>query len=228
MAFSPDASPMTLCFWSHVERTFPRVAPSGRSNAMKRPFPRTFPIFPGNSLRELLELLQEEVADDAGVLDEVLLLDDLEVPPRPDHVDEVAAPGRVDAGGDREDVLLLVEDPLVRREAADLHLLPEGEEVGHDADRLEAPHPPGEADAGLDLVEDEEHLVLVAELPERGEELGAEVVVASLALDRLDDEGRHVVPVLDEGLLHLRDREGLDLLHALRSRPRRPGSGASG
>ncbi len=45
------------------------------------------------------------------------------------------------------------------------------------------------------------------------------MVVAPLGLDRLDDEGRHVVAVLDEGLLHLCERELLDLLHALDLRP---------
>ena len=79
-------------------------------------------------------------------------------------------------------------------DAADLRLLAEGEDVGLDAELLEGPHRAGDADAGLHLVEDEQELVLVGE---RGAGCGrnsrAEVVVAALALDRLDDERRDVV-----------------------------------
>ena len=61
------------------------------------------------------------------------------------------------------------------------------------------------------------------------QELGAEVVVAALALDRLDDEGGDVVAVVDEGLLDLRERERLAFGDvALEAPRRRPGSGASG
>src|SRR5262245_35945246 len=46
-----------------------------------------------------LESSAEVVADDACVLDEAVLLDDLEVAAEADHVREPAAPGRVDARG---------------------------------------------------------------------------------------------------------------------------------
>ena len=52
---------------------------------------------------------------------------------------------------------------------------------------------PVRPDARLDLVEDQEELELVGERAQAAEELGAEVVVAALALDRLEDEGRDVV-----------------------------------
>src|SRR5439155_700350 len=73
-------------------------------------------------------------------------------------------------------------------EAANLRLLAEAEDVGLHAKMLEAPHSSGEPDAGLHFIEDQQHVVFVAELPHGPEELGAEMVVAALSLDRLHDE----------------------------------------
>ena len=157
---------------------------------------------------ELAEARLQVLADDAGVLDQVLLGDDLEVLPAADHVDEVAAPRRVDAGGDLEDVVGDVVDAVVGGEAADLRLLAEGEQVGLDAHLLPAPHRAGQSDARLDLVEDQQELVLVGERAQALEELGAEVVVAALALDRLDDQRRDVVGIGGAGGADL----ALDLL----------------
>src|ERR1035437_10374884 len=107
-----------------------------------------------------------------------LLRHDLEDPAAAHHVDEVPAPCRIEPRGDREDVLLLPENPVVRGEAADLRLLSEGEEIGCDAEALKGPHRAGETHAGLHLVEDEQHLVLVAECAHLREDFGAEMVVA--------------------------------------------------
>ena len=95
------------------------------------------------------------------------------------------------------------------REAADLRLLAEAEQVRLDAVVLERPHLAGQADAGLHLVEDQQHVVLVAELADGAEELGTEVVVAALALDRLHDERGDVVLALGEELLRLLDARPL-------------------
>ena len=76
---------------------------------------------------------------------------------------------------------------------------------------LPGPHLAGDAHAALHLVEDEEHFVLVAYLAQLLEELGAEVVVAALALYRLDDDGGYAV-----GVVHQRV---LDLLYRLRLKP---------
>ena len=65
-----------------------------------RPRPRTLETRVGNSSLEALQLADEVRADAGGVLDQVLLVDDLEVALRADHVGEVAAPRRVDARGD--------------------------------------------------------------------------------------------------------------------------------
>ena len=125
----------------------------------------------------------------SAFFDQLVLLDDLDEALAAHHVDQVAAPGGVDAAADLEHESDLV-DRAPARHAAHLRLLAEGEEVGLDAEVLEAPPAAGGAEAGLHLVEDEQHLVLVGDLPQRAQELGAEVVVAALGLDRLDDDAR--------------------------------------
>src|SRR5690606_10468432 len=122
-----------------------------------------------------------------GTLEQALLLDDLDDALAAHHVDEVAAPGRVDARRDLEHRVDLVET-RAGGDAADLGLLGEGEDVGLDAEVLEAPPGAGGAEAGLHFVEDQQELVLVGQAPELAQELAAEVVVAALALDRLDDQ----------------------------------------
>ena len=72
---------------------------------------------------------------------------------------------------------------------------------------LVRPHLPGEPDARLHLVHDEEALVLVGASRSQGlQELRAEVVVAALGLDGLDDDGGDVVGVVREGLPDLVER----------------------
>ena len=46
--------------------------------------------------------------------------------------------------------------------------------------------------AALHFVEDEEHLVLVANLSQFLQPFAAEMIVAALALDRLNDDGANV------------------------------------
>src|SRR5205823_1360979 len=100
-----------------------------------------------------------------------------------------------------EDILVDVEDPIVGYEAANLRLLAEAEDVGLHAKMLEAPHSSGEPDAGLHFIEDQQHVVFITELPHSPEELGAEMVVAALSLDRLHDErGDFVLALAKESL----------------------------
>jgi hypothetical protein len=66
----------------------------------------------------------------------------------------------------------------------------------------------------LDFVEDEQEVVVVANPPQRVKKLAAEMVVAPLALDRLDDNGgdvhgflgEHVADLLEGELFFLDDR----------------------
>src|SRR5450759_3908017 len=159
-----------------------------------------------NDSRELrlqLRKPREQVlADGARVAREVFLFDDLQVSRAPDHVHEVSAPGRIDARGDLEDVVHAV-DAAVRREAADLRLLAEDEEVRLDAELLPAPHREGLNDAGMHLVENEEELELVGERAQAPEELRPEVVVAPFPLDRLEDERGDVAGRFGAGLADL-------------------------
>jgi hypothetical protein len=104
-----------------------------------------------------------------------------------------------------EDVVLHVVDAPRDHDAADLGLLPEGEDVGLDTEVFVGPQLAGDPHAGLHLVENEQEFILVRELTQLVEELLAEVIVPAFALDRLDDEARDVVPVF----LH----SGLDLPH---------------
>ena len=79
---------------------------------------------------------------------------------------------------------------------------------------LAAPVLAGDAHAALDFVEDEQHVVLVANPAQRLQEFAPEMVVAALALDRLDDDrgdvrgllGEHVADLLECQLFLLDDR----------------------
>src|ERR1700682_1207896 len=142
---------------------------------------------------------EEVFADRARVLDQVLLFDDLEILLAAHHVHEVPAPRRVDPGRNLEDVVHVI-DAVVRGEPADLSLLAEAEEVRLDSHLLPAPHGPGQSDPGLNLVEDEKELELVGERSQAPEELRAEMVVAALALNRLQDQRGDVVRVVRAGL----------------------------
>ena len=66
-------------------------------------------------------------------------------------------------------------------------------DVGLDAPVLDRPHLPGPTRARLDLVGDEQDAVAVAQLAETLEEAVLGDDVAALALDRLDDDGRHLL-----------------------------------
>ena len=231
MAEDPDASAIRP-FSSPAARVRSRIALSGRSKARKSPRPRTFETTAGNSSGHLAQPGEHVVPHGPRVLDEVLLLDDLEVLRAADHVREVSAPRRVDARRDLEDVVGHVVDAPVGREAADLRLLAEDEEVRLDGQLLPAPHRTGQADARLHFVEDEEELELVGQAAQAAEELRAEMVVSSFSLDRLEDERRDVALGLGAGFPDLEldpPFGGLGLAQDLgRDREAQPGAGEAG
>jgi hypothetical protein len=74
------------------------------------------------------------------------------------------------------------------REAA-AEALREADDVGFEPGMLEAEPAAGAAEAGLDLVEDQERAALAAQSLRRVQELGGADVDAALALHRLDDDG---------------------------------------
>ncbi len=114
-----------------------------------------------------------------------------------------------------EDVRLDLVELAPGEDAAHLRFLAEGEDVRLDAHRLVAPERARRGHAGLHLVEDQERVVLVGEVAEGGEERGAQVAVAALALDRLDEDAGDVVSGVVERLFGLRERAGL-AAHRLR------------
>ncbi|KZL84320.1 hypothetical protein CI238_13243, partial [Colletotrichum incanum] len=148
--------------------------------------------------RQALELAEKVVADAGRVLDEAEALDLLDDGAEEDGARRVAHPGVELAVG-----LVGAELRVAEVVAGRLGLLGEGDHVGRrgEVPVLVGPELAGGADAGLDLVDDEEDVVLLGHLAEAAEEGGRCVVVAALGLDRLDDDGggRDVV-VLDEVL----------------------------
>ena len=132
-------------------------------------------------------------------------LHDLQDAPRPHHVGQPAAPRRVDPRAHGEDVVGHLVHPPARHDPADLRLLAERDDVRREPELLVGPRRPGEAAPGLHLVDDEQRVVAVAELLQRLEERGPEVVVAALALDRLDDRAGDVVRVRRERGAGLRE-----------------------
>ena len=96
--------------------------------------------------------------------------------------------------------------------------LADAHDVGLDAVVLGRPHRAGAADAGLHLVEHEQDAVLVAQPPQVGEPAGGRDDVAALALDRLDEDRRHVARVGELAEQHL-----LDVRRAGEARRRRTG-----
>src|SRR3972149_428684 len=161
---------------------------------------------PGVLLLKLLELGEKKASDLARALHEFLLFDDLEVAPEADHVDQVPAPGGVDARGLVKDVLLHLVDTATREDAANLGFFSEHQDVGREAEVLIGPHFSREPDTGLHLVDDEQELVLEGELPQFAQELRPKVIVAPFALDRLDDERRDLVGVVFDRLFDLAHR----------------------
>src|SRR2546423_10671188 len=89
---------------------------------------------------------------------------------------------------------------------------------------LGAPGSAGRSKAALHFVENQQHLVLIADRAQLREELAPEMIVAAFTLDRLDDNRRDINPaLLDEfpnlflGLLFARDQ----VRFALRFRQRK-------
>ena len=158
-------------------------------------------------LRQPLEPGAEPLALAAGVAAEVALEDLAE------HGDPRGAGDRVPLEGvplDEAGVLLdrppegvgdrAAADHRRERGVAAAQPLGHAEHVGHDAERLGGEHPAGPADAGDDLVEDQQDVVPVADLPQDRQVLVGRVDHAAGVPDRLDhDRGDRV------GVFHLDD-----------------------
>ena len=147
---------------------------------------------------DFLEALEQALALPYAMVQQVLLEDDVDDARASHHVHQVAAPGAVDAAGDLEDPVHLVQ-ATARSDAAGLGLLAEGEDVGLHVEPLVRPPLARGAEARLHFVEDQQELVTVCQDAELLQELGAEVVVAALTLDGLHNEAGDVIGVLRHG-----------------------------
>lgn len=159
-------------------------------------------------LGELLDLAIEVVSDLGGLLDEVVALDLLDDGAEEDGAGRVAHPGVELAVG-----LVGAELGVSKVVASGLSLLGEGDHVrgSGKVPVVVGPELASGTDTSLDLVDDQENVVLLGELTQTTEKGGGGVVVTTLRLDGLDDDGgRGQVPRLDE-LLDLCERIGLGL-----------------
>lgn len=86
-------------------------------------------------------------------------------------------------------------DAAARHDAAHLGLLAECDHVGLHAELPVGPAGSGQAATGLNLVEDQQRIVPVAQLAHGGEELRPEVAVPAFALDRFGHKAGDVVRV---------------------------------
>ncbi len=103
----------------------------------------------------------------------------------------------------------LRDHDAAERKIARRHALGEGDDVGQHVPVLEREPLAGAAETGDDLVRDEEHVVLVADLPHQREVVVGGVEHPAPAVDRLGDEGGHRVRTLAHDGLFQEARGGL-------------------
>lgn len=157
---------------------------------------------------QALELGEEVVADLCGVVDEVEALNLAD-----DGAEEQGAHGVAHPGVELAVGLVGPQGRVAVVEAGGLGLFGKGDNVRGvlQVPVVVGPELAGGADARLDLVDDEEHVVLPGQLAQAAEEVGRGVVVAALALDGLDDDGGggdvprldQVLDLVEAGLLNL-------------------------
>lgn len=132
------------------------------------------------------------MADLLGLLDEVVPLHDLHHLPQEEQLRRVSHPCVIDP-------VALFDLQVVGVEiSSGEHLLREGDDVRRSGQVPVGvgPHLPGGASSRLHLVHDEHDAALLGDVPQSLEEGRASVVVSSFSLDRLRDQGRHLVVLL--------------------------------
>src|SRR5205814_8911371 len=81
-----------------------------------------------------------------------------------------------------------------RHYPAHLHFFAEGEQIRLHIEMLATPGATSRAEPGLDFVENQKDIILVANLPQLPKPLAAEMIVAALTLDWFDDDRGDVGP----------------------------------
>lgn len=154
---------------------------------------------------DLGDLGTELLTQDVGLLDQVLLLDDLEGSHGDSAAEGVASVGgSVLTGLDDEHHLVVGEDSRDRVDTSGEGLAKQ-KDIGLDVVVVNAEHLSGTGKTGLDLVGDQEDVVLLAEL---GDLLEVAIVGdhdTSLTLNGLDQEGADVLAVVLEDVLEVLD-----------------------
>ncbi len=113
-----------------------------------------------------------------------------------------------------EGTVVLTRFPLVQLTAQEYHgkrqtkaaeRLGQGDDVGLDAHFLEAEEAAGTAATGLDIVDDQQHVVLAADLFQFAHPVGGSGVQTAFTLDHFHDDGG--------GLVHATARVAEQLVH---------------
>ena len=150
--------------------------------------------------RERVQAVEKNVALDARILDKLLLFIDAEIMRGAHEVGEVTAERRTDAARQTEAIILHLIESWPSHHTAHLRLLAERQQVRNNTMMLTRPAFASDAHAGLNFVKDQQHIVLIRQLPEQSQKLRTEMIIAALALDRLNDDrgdvhsfgGKHV------------------------------------
>lgn len=152
----------------------------------------------GVLLCEALETSEEVVTGDAGVLDEAETLNLLG-----DTAEDQSAGWVTHPGVELTVRLVGAQSWVAEVVTGGLGLLGEGDHVGRSGQVpvVVSPELTGGTDTGLDLVDDEENVGALGDVSQTLEESRRGVVVTTLGLDGLDDDGGNgVVELLDQTL----------------------------
>src|SRR4051794_23681691 len=96
---------------------------------------------------------------------------------------EVSTPGGTDAAGQPEAVIFYFVQSRSSHDTTHLHLFAKDEQVGHDTKMIATPVIASDTHAALDLVENEQNVILIAQLAEGLEKFAAEMIVTAFTLN---------------------------------------------
>src|SRR3989442_10611603 len=99
-----------------------------------------------------------------------------------EHVRENTAPGGIDPAWQAEAIIRNFVQARSGHDAANLRLLAEHEQVGQHIEVLTTPELSGRAETTLHFIENQEHIVFVADAPQRAQPFTAEMIVSTFAL----------------------------------------------
>src|SRR5205807_1251069 len=113
------------------------------------------------------------------------------------------APGGIQSTGQSKRVVFDFIDTWAGHHAADLRLFAKRHQVGQNVEMFATPVATSRAHAALHLVKNEQDVVLVGNFSQLLQPFAAKMIVAALALDRLDDDGTNVDFALRDNVTNL-------------------------